>query len=117
MGRLFDFILDIIIGTMSVISRFPGIIAYFPYTISPVYHWRRIWFPYRFETIKKNDYSDLYHYDPEKILWLDENVGKYRWRIIKRKGFNESNFFRKTEYNLCFRHKTDAMAYKLKWVE
>lgn len=117
MGKLFDFILDVILAIMSIMAHLPRIIAHFPYTMSPVYHWKRIWFPYKFETVFSSYSAESYSHESEKVLWLNENIGRYRWKIIKRKGFNESNFFRKTEHNLCFRHKTDAMAYKLKWTE
>ena len=117
MGRLFDTILDIIIATTSMIVQLPRMIYYFPYTISLIYRFQNIWFPYIYETIEVSHVSNIYYQDEEKKLWLNENIGKYRWKLIKRGGVDHSSFQRRPSYSLCFRHKSDAMAYKLKWVE
>lgn len=85
---VFDFLFDII-----------------PNKISLFYRIQRIFYP------TKSDF-DLKDFDTEQKNWLDENVGKYRWKIVKRK---TSSYDSPNRY-LCFRQKTDAVAFKLRWI-
>ena len=75
-----------------------------PNKISLFYRIQRIFYP------TKSDFN-LKDFDTEQQQWLDENVGKYRWKIVKRRTGSYDSPYR----HLYFRQKTDAVAFKLRW--
>lgn len=122
-----DFILDIFLTILIGVTKIPKAIGssvyyirHFPHYIALRYRLQKLWFPYQYDvqTHHAEDKHAEYHMPDfdNKIEWLDENIGKYRWKIINRKGLYHRKHI-KRKISLCFRHKRDAMAFKLKWIE
>lgn len=124
--KLFDLVIDILLFFGDFICHMPSKIAdgcekiaqatqfvftMLPYKISLIYRFRRIWYP------TKSDFS-IHDLTNEKKKWLDDNLGKYRWKIITRltKDSNDLYYTYLKKY-LCFRYRTDAVAFKLRWTE
>lgn len=125
--KLFDLIIDILLflgdfichmpsritnGCEKIAQGFYYVFALLPYKISLIYRFRKMWYP------TKSDFRPhMLTKDMEK--WLDADLGKYRWkvvsRIVKERGGYSDHVH--TEQYLCFRYKTDAMAFKLRWTE
>lgn len=101
-GGFLEIILEKLSDGMEVV--FDLLFDTIPNKISLFYRIQRIFYP------TKSDFN-LKDFNTEQQQWLDENVGKYHWKIIKR-GFD---FDTQNRY-LCFRQKTDAAAFKLRWV-
>ena len=89
LDRVFDLIFDTI-----------------PNKISLFYRLQRIFYPYKCECN-----LDLEIFPTEIEYWLDDSIGKHRWKIIKR----SVDLYSSKRY-LCFRRKTDVTAFKLRWV-
>ena len=122
MRRLFDFVIDTFLFFGDIICHLPThilnmiekvfrsvsyIFSILPFKISLVYRFRKIWYP------TKSDF-DSHKITNEMYEWLNTDLGKYRWQIISRlTNYVDSNHL--SEDHLCFRYKTDAMAFKLKW--
>ena len=79
-------------GAEFIVDDLPDIIA-------PWYRIQKLFFPIKFDEL-----SD-YNFDKNIQKWLNENVGRYSWKLICRK----------YETRLYFRHTDDAMAFKLWW--
>lgn len=77
-----------------------------PNKISLCYRLQRIFYPYKCECD-----LDLEIFPTEVKCWLDDSIGKYRWKII-----NQSVAPFASKRYLCFRRKTDATAFKLRWI-
>lgn len=77
-----------------------------PNKISLCYRLQRIFYPYKCECD-----LDLETFPTEVKCWLDDSIGKYRWKIIKR-----SVALYEPKRYLCFRRKTDITAFKLRWL-
>lgn len=126
---VFDFIIDSILWTGHSIVDLPnltknfwykidkllGIIGHhisgLPYTISLKYRFKRMWYP----IISDFDFNER-SLDREKKEWMNAEIGVYRWKVIKRNcRDNERTYYTYTKQYLCFRYKTDAMAFKLRW--
>jgi len=74
-----------------------------PNKVSLFYRIQRIFYPIRCD-------FDLEQINTEVKDWLNDNVGKHHWKIIKR-GFD----FDTQHRHLYFRQETDAAAFKLRW--
>jgi len=126
MRRLFDLIIDILLFFGDFIWHMPSRISsaadkigygfYYVFTILPfrisiVYRFRKLWYP------TKSDFK-TYDLTNEMKEWLNTDLGKYRWKIISRltKDQDRYDYINKEQY-LCFRYKTDAVAFKLRWTE
>ena len=127
MRRLFDFIIDMLLILGDFICHMPSRIASvaekvgegfsyvfetLPYKISLIYRFRRMWYP------AKSDFK-VHELKTEMKEWLDNDLGKYRWKIVSRKEIDTSDYYNSTSIKkyLCFRYKTDAVAFKLRWAE
>lgn len=77
-----------------------------PNNISLCYRFQRIFYP-----AKCKCDLDLKIFSTEIKHWLDDNIGKHRWKVIKR-----GSDLCEIKYHLCFRRKTDVMAFKLRWL-
>lgn len=124
--KLFDLIIDILlflgdfachmpsrIGNIAekISERIAYVFIILPYKISLIYRFRRIWYP------TKSDFKP-HELTNEKEKWLDDNLGKYRWKVISRLTKDESDYgYTHIKKYLCFRYKTDAVAFKLRWTE
>ena len=125
MRRLFNLIIDLLLffgdlichmpsrfgaGCEKVLEWFSYVFTRLPYRISLIYRFRRMWYPAKSEFKSHNLTKDM-----EK--WLDEDLGKYRWKIVSRSTKGEYSNYPESKKYLCFRYKTDAMAFKLRWME
>ncbi len=127
MRKLFDLIIDILLFLGDFICHMPSKIAdgcekiaqaihyiftVFPFRISLIYRFRKLWYP------AKSDFK-TYDLTNEMKEWLDTDLGKYRWKIVSRlvKDNDEYSSDAQKKLYLCFRYKTDAMAFKLRWTE
>lgn len=123
--KLFDLIVDILLFLGDFICHMPSRIAdgaekiaqglsfiftMLPYKISLIYRFRRLWYP------TKSDFEPR-GLTNEKKKWLDDNLGKYRWKIIVRLVRDKDDYYTQMKKYLCFRYKTDAVAFKLRWTE
>jgi len=116
MRRLFDLIIDTLLFLGDFVCHMPSrigngfvyMIEVLPYKISLIYRFRRMWYP------AKSDFEP-HELTNEKEKWLDDNLGKYRWKIITRTENDGFNTYKKRY--LCFRYETDAVAFKLRWTE
>lgn len=124
--KLFDLIIDVLLFLGDFVCHMPSRIAggfeivaewfhyvfiIIPYKISLVYRFRKMWYP------TKSDFKP-HKLTKEMEEWLDTDLGKYRWKIIPRlvKDKNDYYYTQRKRY-LCFRYKTDAVAFKLRWTE
>jgi len=126
MRRLFDLIIDILLFFGDFICHMPSriisagnkigdgfyyVFTMLPYKISIVYRFRRMWYP------TKSDFK-AHALTNEKEKWLNDNLGKYRWKVITRLTKNKNDrYYTHVKKYLCFRYKTDAVAFKLRWTE
>ena len=123
MRILFNFIIDALLFCGDFICHMPSRIFYviskigygvnyvievLPYKISLIYRFRRMWYPVK---------SNFRVYDLTEIhkKWMNDNIGKYRWKVISRKEGSGYDIYSKPY--LCFRYKTDVVAFKLRWAE
>lgn len=124
MRRLFDLIIDILLffgdficnmpsycinGVENMILGFHFVFTILPFRISLIYRFRKLWYPV------KSDFNPARLTD-EKKEWLNTNLGRYRWKVISRLE-KENSYYAHTKRYLCFRYKTDAVAFKLRWTE
>lgn len=100
-GGFLEIIMEKLFGGLETV--FDLLFDTMPDKISLLYRIQRIFYP------TKSDFN-LKDFNTEQQQWLDENVGKHRWKIIKR-GFD----FDTQHRHLYFRQKTDAAAFKLRW--
>lgn len=126
MRKLFDLIIDTLLFSGDFICHFPSRIVHgykkiaegifyvfkiLPFRISLIYRFRKIWYP------AKSDFDSV-DLTNEMRKWLDDNLGKYRWSVIPRLTHKDGDYnWLCTKYYLCFRYKTDAVAFKLRWTE
>ncbi len=130
MRRLFDLIIDTLLFLGDFICHMPSMtkngcmkiaewIAYvftmLPFRISIIYRFRKLWYP------AKSDFK-TYNLTNKMKEWMNTDLGKYRWKIIPRLTRDQSRKDRTYDYinkeqHLCFRYKTDAVAFKLRWTE
>ncbi len=124
--KLFDLIIDTLLFLGNFVCHMPSHLAraadkigdwfsyvftILPYKISLIYRFRRMWYP------ATSDFEP-HELTNEKEQWLDDNLGKYRWKIISRLVKSKNDYFHtQTKKYLCFRYKTDAMAFKLRWTK
>jgi len=126
MRRLFDLIIDILLffgdfichmpsriknGFIKIVECVSYVFTILPFRISIVYRFRKLWYP------AKSDFKP--HNLTNKMKeWLNTDLGKYRWKIISRLTIDLKRYDHiQEEKYLCFRYKTDAVAFKLRWTE
>lgn len=125
--KLFDLIIDVLLFLGDFVCHMPSRIAdgfevvaewlhyvfiILPYKISLIYRFRKMWYP------AKSDFK-TYDLTNEMKEWLDTDLGKYRWKIVSRLVKDNDGYSSDAQkkFYLCFRYKTDAMAFKLRWTE
>lgn len=130
--RIFDFLIDSVLFIWFVIystplwvwngmiycitnigNGFHWILHELPNIISFRYRIKRFFYPFTISEFNENTLYRLHIGQQSSLFddicnWLNENVGKFRWKIIQR----ESNQYPQ----LCFRHKSDLMGFKLQWM-
>ncbi len=124
--KLFDLIIDTLLFLGNFVCHMPShlsragdkigdwfsyLFKKLPFKISLIYRFRRMWYP------TKSDFK-THELTNEKKKWLDDNLGKYRWNVISRLTKDETDYgYTHIKKYLCFRYKTDAVAFKLRWTE
>ena len=64
------------------------------------YYIQRLFYPHKFENLEISVITNL-----DTIGWLNEQVGQYRWNVMFHNGYG----------TIYFRHKSDLIAFKLRW--
>ena len=91
-----------------------------PRRVSLCYRLQRIFFPAK---LSDDDFSRVNNRNGNVSSgcrdWMNENVGEYHWKVISRRHYHEGGWDNHYEirYYLCFRYRSDAMAFKLGYLK